>query len=160
MYSTKLVKNRFKIICIALVNQVSGLELVVDTGARYTCCNYKFIDTSLREDDFVNCEKKELTGFVKGKSLIFYKYHVRQFTIGNIDIGSQDIWITFDDLIGDAVLGMDLLSKISFLHIENISKLLFFKDTAELYQFTKSEDVKNLAAAYNNLINNKTGSQD
>ncbi|MBR1876516.1 MAG: hypothetical protein IJ805_05375, partial [Lachnospiraceae bacterium] len=29
----------------------------------------------------------------------FYKYSAKQFTVGNIDMGLRDIWITFDDLL-------------------------------------------------------------
>lgn len=54
-------------------------------------------------------EVKFLGGFVKGFPVKFYKSNLQQFTIGNIDMGEQDLWITFDMRVTDTVLGMDIL---------------------------------------------------
>ena len=51
-------------------------------------------------------------GMVEGEYLKFYKYHLNQFTIGNVDMGEQDIWIIFDDRITDIILGMDIPKQI------------------------------------------------
>lgn|GEM_PF-6219254 len=132
MYSTKLDKNRYNIICLAVLNNISKLILCVDTGARYTCCSYNDIDEYLTEKDFEDSEFKILGGFVEGTTMKFYKYHLNQFTIGNINLKEQDIWVTFDDRVSDAVLGMDILSQVTFLGIENTGKLIFFNGPDEM----------------------------
>ena len=45
MYSTKLKDERFIVECITLLKRVRVIQFVVDTGARFTCCNYKELIT-------------------------------------------------------------------------------------------------------------------
>lgn len=141
MYSTKLRNNRYNIMCLAVFNNISKLVMCVDTGAMYTCCSYNDIDENLCESDFGDSDCKYLGGFVEGTAMKFYRYKLKQFTVGNIDLGSQDIWITFDDRVSDSVVGVDILSKVTFLHIKDSSKLLFFSSVEELYNFGKEADI-------------------
>ena len=53
-----------------------------------------------------------MCGIDNGVTVRFYKYHLRQFTIGNINMKEQDIWITFDERITNIILGMDILKQI------------------------------------------------
>lgn len=138
MYSTRLDKSRYNIICLVILNNISKLMLCVDTGAKYTCCSYNDIDETLLEKDFKNGDFKNLGGFVEGVTMKFYKYHLKQFTIGNIDMKEQDIWVTFDNRVSDAVLGMDILSQVTFLNIEKSGKLIFFHSVDELHGYVKS----------------------
>lgn len=45
---------------------------------------------------------------MKGLPVVFYRCSLKQFTIGNINIGEQDIWITFGKRVAETVLGMDI----------------------------------------------------
>ena len=91
MYSTKLNNNRFIIPCIVVSSVIRRTSFVVDTGAMFTCCHYANINSSLKQKDVCHSEKRILSGFVKGSSIIFYKYKLKQLTIGNIDLGEQSI---------------------------------------------------------------------
>ena len=51
-----------------------------------------------------------------------------QFTIGNIDLGKQNLWITFDQRVTDTVLGMDILQQIIFIANPYNKKIYFCKD--------------------------------
>ncbi len=43
MYSTSLKDNKYSVICFAVRGQVQIIDFIVDTGAMFTCCNYKFL---------------------------------------------------------------------------------------------------------------------
>ena len=114
MYSTKLKDERYSVECIVLLGKVRVIQFVVDTGARFTCCNYKVFDKSMHEEDFAGCETKTIGGFIEGSVVKFYRCSLKQFTIGNIDMHEQDIWVTFDKRVKETVLGMDILKHITF----------------------------------------------
>ena len=128
MYSTKLENHRYEVECVAVSNVIKIPILIVDTGALYSCCHYMDIDERLKESELQVLETKYLGGFVRGRAIKFYKYPLRQFTVGNIDKGARFIWITFDDRITDKVLGMDILKDMTFL---NKDKKLYFYDGDE-----------------------------
>lgn len=65
---------------------------------------------------------------VNGVAVRFYKYHLKQFTIGNIDMGAQEIWITFEERITDLILGMDILRQIIVIANPYNQKIYFCKD--------------------------------
>jgi len=67
-------------------------------------------------------------GFVEGEYLKFYRLPLRQFTVGNIDLGEQDIWITFDEKITDIILGMDILKQIVMITNPYNQRIYFCKD--------------------------------
>lgn len=115
MFSTRLVDNRYYVPCVVLTEVPIVHSFIVDTGAKYTCCSYKSVDMKLREEDFVQAPKKVLGGIVSGAEIQFYAYKCRQFTIGNISMGERILWITFDRLATDDVLGMDILQDITFI---------------------------------------------
>ncbi len=115
MYSTSIRDNRFQIECIAVSNKIRSAKFIVDTGAKFTCCHYTLIDWDICEENLLNNEM--IGGFVKGLPVKFYKYSLNRFTIGNIDLGEQSLWITFDERITDTVLGMDILQQIIFTAI-------------------------------------------
>ena len=52
------------------------------------------IDEQLKESDVQSLETKYLGGFVRGQAIKFYKYPLRQFTVGNIDICQEYNYIT------------------------------------------------------------------
>ena len=131
MYSTRLKDERFIVDSIAVLGKARIIQFVVDTGAMFTCCNYVSFDENLREEDFTGSEMKVLGGFVKGLNVRFYKSRLKQFTIGNIDMGEQDIWITSDERVTDTVLGMDILKQITFTASSYDQKLSFYNDQEE-----------------------------
>ena len=115
VYCTSIKNDRSIIACL-LVSRgkyVTDEKFVIDTGAKYTCCRYTVVDKTLEEKKLRNFSDFRLIGgMVEGEYLKFYKYHLNQFTVGNVDMGEQDIWIIFDDRITDIILGMDIPKQI------------------------------------------------
>jgi len=129
VYSTNIEKNRFSIKCLAVLEKRFALNnFLVDTGAMITCCQYGYIDRGLQEKDIADNETKIIGGLVSGSVVKFYRYPLKQFTIGNINIGKQDIWITFDERVTDVVLGMDILKQIVLIINPYNQKVYFCKD--------------------------------
>ena len=131
MYSTNIKDNRCIVDCLAVSHKISMEKFVVDTGAKFTCCNYRVIDGRLKEREFLNHEERHLGGLVKGQFLRFYRLTLQQFTIGNIDMGRQNIWITFDERITDIILGMDILKQIIMITNPYHQQVYFCKDSDE-----------------------------
>ena len=143
MYSTKCSRDlRYIVTCITNTNTVSLVDTIVDMGAKRTCYQARLVDSSLSENQFEDKPCKLIGGFVCGRepenAVRFYKYSLQQFTIGNIDMGAQDIWITFDARIQDNVLGMDILRSVCLLQYANEDELFFFNDKSELQSFVAS----------------------
>ena len=131
MYSTKLKDKRFTVRCIRVAKDVKTVNFIVDTGAQFSCVNYSLIDSAMREEDLIGCEAKVIRGVIEGESVRLYKYRLKQFTIGNIDLGGQDIWITFDERVTDTVLGMDILQQVIFTANPYNKKIYFCKDKSD-----------------------------
>lgn len=134
MYSTNMKNNRYLVSCIVVSEDVAIDKFVVDTGARYTCCSYWLIDDALEESQFSRKDAKEIGGLVKGESVLFYKYSLKQFTIGNINMGAQDIWITFDERVSDIIVGMDILKQVIMIANPYDQRLYFCKDADDYSQ--------------------------
>lgn len=134
MYSTNIKDNRYLVRCLIVSDYISSEKFIVDTGAAYTCCHYKAVNDKLSEASFVNSKFKSLCGIVDGVSVRFYKYHLQQFTIGNIDMGEQDIWITFDKRVTDIILGMDILKQVIMITNPYDQKIYFCKDAEDYRQ--------------------------
>lgn len=128
MYSTNIRDNRYLVKCITLLEQAQIVKFIVDTGAKFTCCNYTVVGLGICEENITESETKFLGGLVKGAPVKFYKCRMKQFTIGNIDMGEQDIWVTFDDRVTDTVLGMDILQQVVFTANPYNKKIYFCKD--------------------------------
>jgi len=134
VYSTNIKDNRYQIQCVAVFNKIRAARFIVDTGAKFTCCHYTSIDINLCESKLASNEVKFIGGFVKGAPVKFYKCSLKQFTIGNIDMGKQDIWITFDERVTDAVLGMDILKQVIMTINPYDQKIYFCKDSGDYDQ--------------------------
>ena len=134
MYSTNIRGNRCLIDCVIALTEVSLEKFVVDTGAMFTCCSYNIVDGRLKEKELEGSEVKLIGGFVEGEYLKFYNLPLRQFTIGNIDMGEQDIWITFDEKITDIILGMDILRQIIMIKNPYDQCIYFCKDADDYEQ--------------------------
>lgn len=134
MYSTNIRDNKCLVECITVGKDINMVQFIVDTGAMFTCCNYKFFDVHIKEETLKRNETRFLGGFVKGLSVIFYKCKLKQFTIGNLDMGKQDIWITFDKRVTDSVLGMDILKQVILITNPYDQKVYFCKDAEDYEQ--------------------------
>lgn len=128
MYSTSIKDDRCIVDCLTIADKISLEKFVVDTGAKFTCCSYKTIDCQLEEKMLSDCEVRSIGGFVRGEYLKFYRLSLRQFTIGNINMGEQDIWVTFDERITDIILGMDILKQVIMIISPYEEKVYFCKD--------------------------------
>lgn len=126
-----MMNNRYIARCIRASRAIKFVDFIVDTGARYSCCNYKQIDSSVQENELANCETKHIGGLIQGEAVKFYKYCLKQFTIGNIDMGAQDIWITFEERVTDTVLGMDILKQVIMIANPYDQRLYFCKDAED-----------------------------
>lgn len=134
MYSTSIKDNRSLIRCLAVSGDISANNFIVDTGAMFTCCNYSFLDENMQEKDVSGHEARIIGGLISGSTVKFYRYPLKQFTIGNIDLGRQDIWITFDERVTDIVLGMDILKKIVFIMNPYDQRIYFCKDADDYHE--------------------------
>ena len=65
---------------------------------------------------------------------MFYRYSLKQFTIGNINMGEQDIWISFDRRVTDIILGMDILKQVIMITNPYDQKIYFCKGAEDYYQ--------------------------
>ena len=116
MYSTKLMNRRYEIECISLTRVLKIQRFIVDTGAMYTCCHYS----------------------INGSAVKFYEYPLKQFTIGNINRGTCNIWITFDKRVVDMVLGLDLLKDMVFLNRPSDGTLCFFESEKQCREYMQT----------------------
>ena len=131
MFSTKLNSSQKYIVTSILNNEnVFLLDGVFDTGAMYTC--YRGDMLGLVEDDVRHNPSKTLRGVVGDSSFTVYKYTVPQYTIGNIDLGCSDIWVTFNEQVSDNVVGMDHISKVCFFQDANTDTLRVSRTKSEL----------------------------
>lgn len=90
----------------------------------------RYLVRCLIVSDYISSEKF----IVDGVSVRFYKHHLQQFTIGNIDMGEQDIWITFDKRVTDIILGMDILKQVIMITNPYDQKIYFCKDAEDYRQ--------------------------
>ena len=132
MYSLKNSDDRFVANCVVMYRRPRVRRFVIDTGARYTCCSYDYINPSLKEEDFQGCRTKMLGGFVANVGMKFYECRLAQFTIGTVDLRDQSIWITFDPRIADSLLGMDILKQVLFLNRPDKNEIEIFCGYDEL----------------------------
>lgn len=138
MFSTSFHDSlRYIVVCLTIHHTIKAVETIIDTGAIYTCYMAHSIDPEMTESDVSDHIHKDFGGFVDGKNRVvrFYQYPLKQFTIGNIDMGAQNVWITFDKRISDNVLGMDILQSIDFLQFRDTGRISFFQNKAELAEY-------------------------
>lgn len=143
MYSTRFEnEQRYIVTCITNQTTVRVIETIVDSGAKHTCYRASFVDDALTEESLAGNPHIDIGGFIDGdqikNTVRFYRFPVKQFTIGNIDLGARDIWVTFDKRVKDNVLGIDILQAVCLLQYDNEKELYFFKDRMELKSFVVS----------------------
>ncbi|MCM1183200.1 MAG: aspartyl protease family protein [Roseburia sp.] len=131
MYSTRLEDRRYLVRCIRVTKDIKTIDFIVDTGAQYSCVNYRLVDCSMCEASLADCDIKFIRGVIEGETVKLYKYRLKQFTIGNIDMGEQDIWVTFDRRVTDTVLGMDILQQLIFIANPYDKRIYFCEDVGD-----------------------------
>ena len=141
MYNTNIENNRCFVDCIIVSDEIAVEKFVVDTGAMYTCCYGGVVDENLEEIALKDKENRYIGGLVKGAVVKFYRYSLNQFTIGNIDMSEQDIWITFDKRVTDIILGMDILKQVIMIANPYDQKICFCKDVHD-YEHNFQLEVK------------------
>ena len=140
MYSVKLKDNRITVQCNMLRSgKLKFIRAVYDTGAKYSCFRASYIDSTLKENDLTGQEEKLLAGFVGTTASKFYRFHVDKFALGNVDLGAQDIWITFDENVITNVVGYDVLTQVTRASFANSGEELFFTSCLELKQYIESK---------------------
>jgi len=124
-----------------------------DTGASITCCKAKELDPYLTEQYCIqcNCDSKMLTGVLATESnvkssnlyaLKFYQIIVDTFYIGScINLGSQKIWITFDDRFSSRLLGIDILSQIYYFHSAKTKQLFIAPNHTEILDYIHENEI-------------------
>ena len=153
MFEINLERNRLLATCIVFQYQKPSIfPLIFDTGAIYTVIRAKNLGRNLKESDFQHFETKTLSGVVSGGYFNVYKLSVTQFNIGGINLGQQDIWVSFNDL-SDDVLGLDLLGTIAFMYNNMDNRLTIFNNYYELKNFILQEDIKDTASAFRSKYN-------
>ena len=136
MYSVKLKDNRITVQCNILKNgKLKFIRAVYDTGAKYSCFRASYIDSAMLEEKIIGHEKKLLAGFVGATVSKFYRFHLEGFALGNVNLGAQDIWITFDENVTTNVVGYDVLSQVTRASLANSGEEIFFSSRAELKQY-------------------------
>lgn len=152
MYTVKIKDDRMIVTCIYndTIIEPAIFKAVFDTGAKYTVIRASSISDELHEERFENSEYKYLSGVVNGTIFKIYKVHLKQMTLHKIDIKEQDIWITFDNSVGNDILGMDVISKVAFYYDNKLQCMNVFEDISDLRHYIIDEDIKNLAAGIRN----------
>ena len=139
MYSVKLKDNRITVQCNVIKNKkIKFIRAVYDTGAKYSCFRASYIDSSRSEDEFVGHEKKLLAGFVGATASKFYRFHVDRLALGNVDLGAQDVWVTFDENVTTNVIGYDVLGQVTRASFANSAVEMFFSSNLELKQYIEA----------------------
>ena len=72
MYSTNMRDDRYLIDCVIVSDKIAIEKFVVDTGAKFTCCNYCVIDSTLEESKLFGNEIRYISGFVNTPFLRLY----------------------------------------------------------------------------------------
>ncbi len=60
MFVLNEADGRYTVKCIVNFKKHRIRDFVVDTGAKYTCCSYDYVDSSLNEKDFKESRTKIL----------------------------------------------------------------------------------------------------
>lgn len=101
-----------------------------------TCLSASSLGANLTEAMFAGKSCYTISGFVDVNNTIkVYKYTINQFIVGNIDLGKQTICITFDERVTDNVLGMDIISQLTYYQEKDSDTLYLFRDTKEAAMF-------------------------
>ena len=140
MYSVKLKDNRITVQCNMLKSgKLKFIRAVYDTGAKYSCFRASYISSYLNEESLTGHEEKLLAGFVGTVASKFYQFHVERLALGNVDLGAQEIWITFDENVTTNVIGYDILSQVTRASLAHSGVELFFSSYDEFKQYIESK---------------------
>lgn len=148
--------NRVKVgcICNTFSKKYKIVEAIFDTGACVTLFSAKALGTMFSKQDVVAKTRGiSISGFATDRPIIVYRVKINQLTLGTLDLEEQYIFITFDDAVKTNVVGMDIISQLSFYYSNDVKRLCIFKNNNDLVKFIRDEDTKNLASAFNHKYN-------
>lgn len=131
----------------------------LDTGSTHTCMNAADLGIFISEDDFNRwhtVEKITAGGIDDDIKIAFYKLQVENFKIGNLDLGSVPIYVTFYEKMTKALLGMNILRLLNIsisgdenkVILQKTNKLINYKEKhlrverPELLESEQYEDPK------------------
>ena len=145
MFNTKYNDLRYTTSSIIHENNKTDiLQAIIDTGARRTVFVASGMkENKMKEEYFQAKPYLEIGGFIrndKNNQIVgckIYQYTVTQFTVGNIDLKQQTIWVTFDNRVTDNVLGLDILRQVGFIQYPNSNMLSIFESKDEMNDYIK-----------------------
>jgi len=136
VYRVKLKDNRITVQCNLLGNgRIKFISAIYDTGAKYSCFCASNVYSAIKENNMLNKETKIISGFVGGEAAKFYRIPVDRLAVGNIDLGQQHIWITFDENVTTNVIGYDIISQVARTSLLKSGEECFFSTNEELFQY-------------------------
>lgn len=103
---------------------------VYDTGCQKTIFVAKDLGISL--SDVGPTTARPIHGLFKDRSCNVYEYYLRDFAIGNVFLGPQNVCVIFDEYTTDNLIGYDILKQINRASIANSNQEILFKTEAEL----------------------------
>lgn len=141
MVTSTLLNCRYNQNCVIFADIGKDVQFLIDTGTCWTTCHYSSINKFWQESDFSGAVYTYFGGYSGNKDFgaKHYKYHLKKFQIGDIDLGERDIWVTFDENVNENLLGLDILQDIIFLQIAKTGRFVFFKSMKELQDYILSQ---------------------
>ena len=116
-YIVPLLNGRFSATCFLVNNRKHiGVDLLMDTGAIYTCISADKLDGIELE---CTGNSLELRG-INGKPFTCMECVVNQFIIGRIDAGKCSVWVFDDTNVELSLLGTDILSRVDYRYSANM----------------------------------------
>lgn len=115
------------------------IEASYSSGMPHSIFPYDHIESSFTKEMFADTEPVFFDIPNSGKSAIeFYALDVVSLVIGNdIVLGNQRIWISFDPMITDGIIGYDILSQLTRMSVAGSGKELFFNSLREFKEYAK-----------------------
>lgn len=126
MYRLSIKNNCYTIKCHIEAASIKILKFTVDTGAAVTCLKAAYIDSSLTEDSMRGVDTIRARGIASNHKILYYRYHLRNISFAGLNLGSRDVWVTFDPYATDCLLGMDILSDCNILICGDDHSMYFF----------------------------------
>lgn len=102
----------------------------LDTGATNTCINAVHLGICVSEAEFAKWNRNDsiiTTGIMNNTEVKYYKLQVENFIIGDLDLGSVPIYVTFNKNATKSLLGMDLIRLLNIGLFTDERKLILQK---------------------------------
>ena len=119
------------------------LGFIADTGAHYSVipASELGIPKGLEAKFLKGRRRVRFQGLIPSEPIYAYAYAVDRFIIGNVNLGTQTVWVSFDPRISNLLLGMDILQHVNFSY-DNLTNLLTIHENTDY--LIRSQTVLNL----------------